>query len=234
VSTSTHVHTWKYEPTYFAYPGRKGLKFHYVHNSGEDKRIDPAKSNIIDIYMLTAEYDSTFRTWLVNGVGSQPLPPTSQSLENNYGAGLELQKTISDEIIFQPVNYVVLFGTQADIKLQATFKAVQSPSSTMSSNALVTGILDAINSFFALENWDFGQSFHFSELSTYIMNLMTPDITNFIIVPKINSFGGLYEVSCQSNQIFISGASTADIQIVSAITASQLLTTATIVTSTGN
>ena len=225
---------WTYDPTYFAYPGRKGLKFHYVHNSGEDRRIDPSKSNIIDIYMLTAEYDSAFRTWLVNGVGSQPLPPTSQSLESNYGAGLELQKTISDEIIFQPVNYVVLFGTQADINLQATFKAVQSPSSTMSSNALITGILDAINSFFALENWDFGQSFHFSELSTYIMNLMTPDITNFIIVPKMNSFGGLYEVSCQSNQIFISGASTADIQIVSAITASQLLTTATIVTSTGN
>lgn len=232
-SASSNLHDWIYEPSYFAYPGRKGLKFHYVHNSGENRRIDPSKSNIMDIYMLTSDYDLAFRTWLTGNNGTQPLPPTSQSLENNYGAGLELQKTISDAIIFQPVSYVVLFGTRADINLQATFKAVQSPSSTMSANALITGVLDAINSFFALENWDFGQSFHFSELSTYVMNLMTPDITNFIIVPKINSFGGLYEVSCQSNQIFISGATASDIQIVSAITASQLQTTSTIVTSTG-
>lgn len=234
LSTATNLHSWIYEPGYFAYPGRTGLKFHYVHNSGEDRRIDPSKSNVIDIYMLTADYDSAFRTWLNSGTGNPPLPPTSQSLENNYSSGLELQKTISDEIIFQPVNYVILFGSAADINLQATFKAVQNPTSTMSTNALVSGILDAINSFFALENWDFGQSFYFSELSTYVMNLMTPDITNFIIVPKVNSFGGLYEVACQSNQIFISGALASDIQIIDAITASQLLTTATIVTSTGN
>jgi len=234
LSTVTNLHSWIYEPSYFVHPGRTGLKFHYVHNSGENRRIDPSKSNIIDIYMLTADYDQAFRSWLNTGAGNKPLPPTTQSLENNYGTSLELQKTISDEIIFQPVNYVVLFGTEADINLQATFKAVQSPSSTMSSNSLITGILDAINEFFALENWDFGQSFHFSELSTYVMNLMTPDITNFIIVPKINSFGGLYEVSCQTNQIFISGASASDIQIVSAITASQLLSTATIVTSIGS
>jgi hypothetical protein len=230
-SSSNH---WVYQSDYFAYPGRSGLKFHYIHNSGENKRIDPSKSNIMDIYLLTADYDSAFRNWLTTGTGDEPLPPTSQSLENNYGSSLELQKTISDEIIFQPVTYVVLFGSQADPNLQATFKAVQSPSSTMSTNALITGILSAIDEFFSLENWDFGQSFHFSELSTYVMNLMTPDITNFIIVPKQNSFGSLYEVACQSNQIFISGATASDIQIVDAITASQILTTATIVTSTGN
>jgi hypothetical protein len=234
LSTVTNLHSWIYEPSYFARPGRTDLKFHYVHNSGENRRIDPSKSNIIDIYMLTADYDSAFRTWLTTGSGTTPLPPTTQNLENNYGSSLELQKTISDEIIFQPVNYVVLFGKEADINLQATFKAVQSPSSTMSANSLITGILDAINSFFALENWEFGQSFHFSELSTYVMNLMTPDITNFIIVPKINSFGGLYEISCQTNQIFISGTSASDIQIIDAITASQLLSTATIVTSIGS
>ena len=232
-STLTN-HLWTYQPTYFAYPGRSGLKFHYIHNSGENRRIDPSKSNIIDVYMLTADYDTEFRTWLNTQEGTAPLAPTSQALENNYGGSLELQKTISDEIVFQPVSYVVLFGSAADINLQATFKAVQSPTSTLSSNALITKILNAINDFFALENWDFGQSFHFSELSTYVMNLLTPDITNFIIVPKINSFGSLYEIACQSNQIFISGATASDIQIVSAITAAQLLTTSTVVTSIRN
>ena len=184
--------------------------------------------------MLTSSYDNSFRSWLTYGEGSRPLPPTSQSLENLYSGSLELQKTISDEIIFHHATYVILFGSNADTALQATFKAVQSSSSTKSSNALTTEILTAINNFFTLENWDFGQSFHFSELSTYVMNIMTPDITNFIIVPKHNNFGGLYEITCQSNQIFINGATAADIQIISAITASQLLTTSTIVSSIGN
>jgi hypothetical protein len=92
--------------------------------------------------------------------------------------------------------------------------------------------LNAINNFFALENWDFGQSFYFSELSTYVMNLMTPDITNFIITPlsSNNGFGSLYEVACQSNEIFISGATAANIQVISAITASQLNSKQSIIT----
>ena len=217
--------TYTYDPSYIVYPGRAGLSFHYLHNSGEERRIDPSKSNIIDIYMLTADYDTAFRNWLLTGSGTQPLPPTSQSLENNFSGDLEPIKTISDEIVYQPVTYKILFGPRADINLQATFKAVISPSSTASQNSIISSILSAINTFFALENWDFGQSFYFSELSTFVMNLVSPDITNFIIVPTINNFGSLYEINCQTNEIFISGATAADIEIIDAVTASQLNTT---------
>ena len=99
-------------------------------------------------------------------------------------------------------------------------------------NFLKTRILTAINEFFALENWEFGQSFYFSELSTYVMNQLTPDITNFVVTPKsVGNFGSLYEVACQSNEIFINGASISDIEIIDAITASQLKSVSTIVTS---
>jgi hypothetical protein len=54
------------------------------------------------------------------------------------------------------------------------------------------------------------------------MNSLTPDITNFIIVPNSSGFGNLYEVACQNNEIFISGATADNIQIVSAATATQL------------
>jgi hypothetical protein len=212
------------QPQYVAYPGRAELSFHYQHNSGEEYRIDPSKSNIVDVYMLTAGYDSEFRTWLLTGLGSEPLPPTSYSLESNYADVLEPIKTISDELVYQPVKYKVLFGTTANSNLQAKFKAVKSATSTLSDNEITSEILKGINSFFALENWDFGKSFHFSELSTYIMNLMTPDITNFVIVPTMNNFGSLYEVACQSNEIFISGAKASDIEIIDAITATQLNT----------
>jgi hypothetical protein len=212
------------QPGYVVYPGRAELSFHYLHNSGHERRIDPSKSNIVDIYMLTADYDTAFRNWLLTGAGTKPLPPTSQSLENNYSSDLEPIKTISDEIVYQPVTYKILFGSNADITLRATFKAVINPNSTASKNNIVSRILSAINTFFALENWEFGQSFYFSELSTYVMNLLSPDITNFIMVPTVNNFGSLYEINCQNNEIFISGATAADIEVISAVTASQLNT----------
>lgn len=232
-SYSTATSEFIYQPAYYAYPGRKELKFQYLHNSSEDRRIDPSKSNIMDVYLLTSAYDNAYRAWLSSGTGSAPLAPTSQSLEQNYASGLELIKTISDEIVFQPVKYKVLFGSKADINLQATFKAVKNPSIPVSDNELKTNILSAINQFFSLENWDFGQSFNFSELSTYVMNLLTPNIVNFVIVPKANAFGSLYEISCLSNEIFISGATVSDIEIIDAITASQLKTSS-IVTSSGS
>jgi hypothetical protein len=227
---------WTYtdaEARFFAYPGRQGLKFHYIHNSAADRRLDPGKSNIIDVYLLTSTYDLEYRNWITTGEGTEPLAPTSQSLDQNFGSKLESTKTISDEIIFHPVQYKVLFGSQASLNLQATFKAVRNPTIPTSDNDLKTKILLAIDEFFSLNNWDFGQTFNFSELSTYVMNLLTPNIVNFVIVPKMNNFGNLYEIACQSNEIFISGAKISDIEIIDAITSTQLKTN-NIVTNGGN
>jgi len=223
-----------YTDDYFAKEGRSNLKFHYVHNSGKERRVDPAKSNLIDIYTLTANYDTEFRSWLSGNGNDEPKPPTSQSLEQTYGDELKAIKAISDEIIFHPVKYKVLFGTKANINLRAKFKAVKNANIPTTDNDLKTRIISAINDFFALENWDFGQSFYFTELSTYVMNRLTPDITNFVIVPTgNNAFGSYFEVACQSNEIFISGAAISDIEIIDAITASQLKSPTTIVITSG-
>jgi hypothetical protein len=188
----------------------------------------------MDVYLLTASYDTAYRSWLLTKTGVEPMAPTSQSLEQNFGGKLELIKSISDEIVFQPVKYKVLFGDLADINLRAKFKAVKNPAIPVSDNELKSRILIAIQTFFSLENWDFGQSFYFSELATYIMNTMTPDITNFVIVPTSNNnFGSLYEVACLTNELFINGATANDIEIISAITANQLKTSS-IVTNSGS
>jgi hypothetical protein len=218
-------------PTFYAKQGRSKLKFHYIHNSGNETRIDPSKSNIIDVYLLTKTYDLEYRNWLAGGTGTAPLPPTTQSLEENYSATLEPIKAISDELIYHPVNYKVLFGSQAVGPLQATFKAVSNPTRPLSTTDLQTRIFAAIEDFFAIENWDFGQTFNFGELSTYVMNRMTPDITNFVLVPKQdNGFGSLYQITCMSNEIFINGATVNDIQVITSLTASELKAASTIVT----
>ena len=231
--SSSMESSYKLETDYFARPGRQDLKFQYKHNSGDDRRLDPSKTNLIDIFVLTQSYDTVYRNWLVTGSGGEPLPPTSSELEENYNSTLEPIKAISDQLIYQPVKYKVLFGNQAGRNLQATFKAVRNTTRSTTENELKSRIMAGIEQFFALENWEFGQTFFFSELSTYIMNLMTPDITNFIIVPKADvPFGSLYEIACQNNEIFINGATVSDIEIIDAITANQIKTTETIINST--
>jgi len=222
-----------YTDQYFGRQGRSDIKFQYQHNSGRERRIDPSKTNVVDVYLLTSSYDNEIRSWLLGNSSTKPLPPTSHSLEQNYMSALSPIKAISDEIIFHPVAYKVLFGDRADINLRAVFKAVRNSSKSTNDNDLKTRILSAINEFFSLENWDFGQSFYFSELSAYVMNKLTPDITNFVIVPtSSSSFGSYYEIACQSNEIFISGANIEDIEIIDGITASQLKAS-TIITSSG-
>lgn len=222
-----------YTDQYLGRKGRSDLKFQYVHNTGNNKRVDPSKSNLIDIYVLTVSYDQEYRTWLSGlTTGNEPLVPTSQSLEQNYKESLDPIKAISDEIIFHPVKYKLLFGSNADTNLQATFKVVRNENKPTTDNDIKTRVLTAINEFFALENWEFGQTFYFSELSTYVMNQLTPDITNFIIVPKGNSnFGSFYEIACQTNELFISGASIDDIEVIEGVTAAQLKTTSIVTTS---
>jgi predicted DNA binding protein len=224
-----------YTDQYYGRAGRSDIKFHYEHNSGDERRIDPSKSNLIDIYVLTTTYDNDIRSWLLGNLSTKPVPPTSQSLEQNYLAALTPIKAISDEIIFHPVSYKVLFGSAADVNLRAKFKAVKNPDKITTDNDIKTRILSAINEFFSLEYWEFGQSFHFGELSTYVMNLLSPDITNFVIVPitSNSSFGSLFEVTCLSNELFVSGAQIVDIEIIDAITASQLKSSSSITTTSG-
>ena len=221
--------TGKLNPTldYEVYIGRSDLKFQYVHSADYDSRIDPGASNIIDIYVLTSDYDLAFRKWVSNGaVGTTPLPPSSDQLNTLLSPNLNLIKSISDEIIYHPVNYTLLFGAQAEPSLQATFNAMINPSSAVSAADVQTRILQAINTFFALENWNFGDTFYFTELSTYVMNQLAPDLISFVIVPSQPGlyFGNLFEIQCATDNIFLSCATTSNIVIVSGLTGTNLKT----------
>ena len=64
------------------------------------------------------------------------------------------------------------------------------------------------------------------------MNQLAPDLTTFVIVPQdeTQTFGSLYEIKSESDEIFISGAQVSDIDIIDAITASRLKAAGTVVT----
>jgi hypothetical protein len=209
---------------YKAEIGRRNIKFQYVHNASVDRRIDPSSSNIIDIYLLTRSYDQAYRIFLAIGSGVEPTPPTSDDLRTTFGTVLSPIKSISDDIIYHPVKYKVLFGAKADAKLQAVFKIVKNQNQSVNDNDLKVRVITAINGFFDINNWDFGDRFYMGELTTYILNSVAPDLANIVIVPKQASqvFGSLFEIQSRADEILISGATVDDVEIVTAITAASI------------
>lgn len=215
---------------YKVYSGRRDVKFQYIHNADYESRIDPGLTNIIDTFILTKQYDKTYRQWLAGTIANEPLPPSTDYLYTLLSSDLDKIKSISDELIYHPVKYKVLFGEKASADVQATFKIVKNTEVVISDNDVKSRVLSAINEFFALENWDFGDSFYFSELSSYVMSRLTPNIVNFLIVPKDTalSFGSLYEIQSEKDQIFINGATIDNLEIISAVTASKINSSGTI------
>jgi hypothetical protein len=218
---------------YRALFGRANIKFQYVHNADNDARLDPSPSNVIDVYILTKAYDTEYKQWLNGELPIKPLPPSSDNLYVNFSETIEKNKSISDEIIYHPVKFKNLFGDKADISLQATFKVVKNPSLVISDSEIKAGVLEAINEFFDIENWEFGDTFYFAELSTYIMNKMTPRVSNIVIVPKREdlSFGSLYEIRSNSDEIFANACTVDDIEIITEITASKIKALGPVLTS---
>jgi len=221
------------QTNYRAFVGRDNLRFLYVHAADDSSRIDPSASNIIDTYMLTRSYDTNFRKYLDGVIEAKPLAPSSDNLFQSYGSALDQIKSLSDEIIYHPVKYKVLFGNKADINLQCKFKIVKNPDLVLNDNDVKSRIISAVNQFFALENWDFGEKFYFSELSAYVMQQLAPDVVTFVIVPEqvSQTFGSLYEIKAEVDEIFISGATVDDVEIIDAITATRLNASGNVITS---
>lgn len=219
---------------YKVYSGRDNLKFQYIHSADYESRVDAGASNIIDTYVLTKAYDTNFRQWLAGSIDTKPLPPGSDELYDIMAPSLNLIKSISDEIVYHPVNYKILFGATASTDLQASFKVIKNSSQVVSDNDIKARVIIAINQFFTLDNWDFGDTFYFTELSTYVVTQLAPDISSFVIVPRQGGlgFGSLFEIKSASDQLFINGATVDDIEIISGITSSIIKSVAGTTTAT--
>lgn len=212
--------------------GRDELIFQYTHNAPNTRRIDPSPTNLIDLYLLTKTYDEDYRNWVSDATGrvSKPAQLTTSQLRDNYGS-LENSKSVSDSLIFHNVSYRPLFGNKADEELQATFKVVKNKQTFVSDNEVKARVIEAINDYFALENWDFGDTFYFSELSAYLHQTLAPDVLSIIIVPKKSTsvFGSLFQITSNRDEIFISGATVNDVEVIDTITATQLAASGNVV-----
>ena len=227
--SNANVRTLTLSTSYIAEIGRQNLYFQYRHNSPNDRRIDPSPNNIMDLYILTKQYSADYLSWIndTSGMVMAPALPTNEELKQAYGSGassLENFKPLSDTIVYNTGKYKPVFGAKADPSLQATFKIVKNPNLNISDNDVKTSVIAAINTFFDTANWNFGETFYFSELSTYLHNTLAPNVASIIIVPtSIDiAFGGLLQINANSDEIIVSAATVDNVQIISAITAAQI------------
>ena len=181
----------------------------------------------IDLFLITQAYYIAYQNYVKDSTGTVPEPakPTIDELTTSYST-LDQYKMISDNIILNSATFKPLFGTKAPVELRASIKCVKNPTSTASTSEIKSQVVASMNQYFTIENWDFGDTFFFSELSAYLHDQLGSIISTVVLVPTdpLKSFGDLYEIRSQANEIFVNAATVNDVEVIDALTSSQLRT----------
>jgi hypothetical protein len=212
---------------FIARTGRQSLYFQYRHNSPLTSRLDPGTTNIIDLYVVTMNYYTAYQNWIkdVTGTVAEPTPPTIDQLTTEY-SGLQEYKMISDNMILNSVEFKPLFGQKASEELRATVKVIRASGSTASVSEIKNLVIANMDAYFSIDKWDFGDTFYFSELAAYIHSQIGDVVSSVVLVPlnPQKYFGDLYEIRSAPNQIFVNGATVNDIEVIQALTSTNIRT----------
>ena len=200
---------------------RLPMYFKWNHYSPIDQRIDPSATNIIDMIVITDSYYRDMVIWKnSNGtITNMPDAPTTEELRIQF-QDLNKYKMVSDSMVWNSGTFKILFGPQAEAELQATFKVVKAPTTSISDNEVKTKVIQAIDAYFDIRNWDFGEKFFYTELAAFIHQQLSRLISSVVIVPNnaTSQFGNLFEIIANPNQLFMSTATVNNVQIVSNLT----------------
>jgi len=202
---------------------RTTLDFMWQHFTPYNNLIDPSVSNIHDTYILTQGYYEVVTSYIQGKSAFLPNPPTPLELRNQYSNLLQ-SKMLSDTVVLHPGKIKLLFGSMADPQLRAKFKVVKAITATMTEERIKAEILAVINSYFGIQNWDFGETFYATELFSLIHQRLPTEIASVVLVPiyAVNSFGSLFTVSSGLDEILQSAAQLSDIEIVAELNATVL------------
>lgn len=213
------------QPQYSYEFGRQGISYQYRHNSNNTTRIDPATTNIIDLYVVTQSYYTAYQNYIQDTTNTIPEPsrPTINELTASYGK-VNAYKMFSDSVILNSVVFKPLFGPKAAPALRGTIKVIKNNTTSASDSEIRSAVLSSMNDYFNINNWSFGDTFYFSELSAYLHNQLGDLISSAVLVPNNpnEKFGTLYEIKSLPYEIFVNGATSNDVVVIAALTPDQL------------
>ena len=216
---------------FIARVGRGGLGFQYRHNSSLTNVIDPGSTNIIDMYLVTQSYYTSYQNYIRDTTGTvpEPAPPDISQLTTAY-SGLNDFKMVSDNIVLNSATFKPLFGAKAPAELRGIIKVVRAQNTVASDSEIKSSVISKINEYFTIDKWNFGDSFFFSELAAYLHEQLGSIVSSVVLVPlnPLKSFGDLYEIRSAPNEIFVSAATVSDIQVIDALTQSNIRSQTTV------
>ena len=207
------------EQRYKRHPGRYPLNFAWFHTTPRFHLVDPAASNINDMFIITRGYYSSTRRWLENKTTVQAVAPTPLDLRTSY-AKLLGNAMISDTVILHSGLFKLMFGPRATPELRSVFKVIRPVASTLTDNEVKVRVVDRIRDFFDINDWEFGETFFFTELAASIHADLGPEIDSIVLVPTYaqNQFGDMFQVQAREDELFMPDINTSDIEIVQSYT----------------
>jgi hypothetical protein len=208
-------------PTVIRRVGRTGLNFLWQHFTDSFDLVDPARTNIVDIYVITRQFFSDFSRWVNDPnatANDQPQLPSYADLQLAYSRYLG-KGMMSDEIVLRPGRFKVIFGPKARPELRGKIQLVVQASSA-SFQTIKSEVVELIREYFSLNNQNFGQTLFFSDLSRYVTTNSRNQISSMLLVPLFPGFefGDLYQVRTSPDELLIPDISISDIDIVENIT----------------
>ena len=194
--------------------GRRNLNFLWRHEASNDSRINPSSSNFIDCYVITKGYYHGMMNWIKDNSYSRPEKPTPQNLRSTY-SHLMPAKMMSDELVIRSGTLKIIFGKYAEPELKAKFLVIPSPTSKYNDNQIKLIVVSEIYKYFDINNWDFGQTFNFTDMATHIHNVLDTNIQSIVIKPIEPRFGKLFQIFAREDEILVPCVSINDIELVS-------------------
>ena len=177
------------------------------------------------MYVVTQAYYTAYTNWINDTTNTvvKPQQPTLNELNTAYSK-VQDYKMLSDSVILNSVTFKPLFGAKADASLRATIKVIKSSTTNASDSEIRSAVLTAMDRYFSLNFWDFGDTFFFSELSAYLHGQTDELISSAVLVSNDPEklFGDLYEIKCRPYEIFVNAATTNDVVVVAALTPATL------------
>jgi hypothetical protein len=197
--------------------GRSALTVQFNHVPLRDNRVDPTTTNIIDMFVLTTVYNTAFRNWIASGAkeDQRPIPLTSYSL-TKLMEPIAPYKSVSDSIIYHPVTYKVLFGEGSDNRNKVKIRVTKSDGTRISDAEIKSRVITAINNYFDVGLWDFGETFYFTDMASWVHQNVGGIISSIALIPRQTNLtsNDMFQIKCDEDEIFISSATVADVEVI--------------------
>jgi len=203
--------------------GRASLNFMWMHYSVDHHLIDPSPSNIIDGILITRGYFTALKRWLEDQTQPKPTLPTPLDLRTSYGYMLD-NGMVSDTFVLRPGRIKLLFGRNAAQQVRATLKVVRTSRTELTDSQIKSVIVTTVRNFFDITQWEFGETFYFTQLASAIHSALPIDISSVVLVPtfQTNQFGDLFQIQAREDEVLYPDISISDIEMVQTLSSTVL------------